>query len=392
MTRRLYLDPNLQLIFAVTLLAVMGVSTIAPVFPEVSRSLDVPPHLVGLLITVFTLPGIVLTPIMGILADRFGRKQVLVPSLLLFALAGGACSLARDFQLLLLLRFFQGMGAASLGSLNVTLIGDLFPPGERTAAMGYNASVLSMGTAAYPALGGTLALLGWHVPFALPFLGLFVALAVVARLDTVEMPARAALRTYLRGAVRGMGQRRVVGLFLISAVTFVILYGAYLLFIPLLLEARFGSTPLVIGLIMSIGSLSTALTAARLGALARVSSEETLITTAFLLYGLSMAVVPWVPYEWLMLAPVALFGFAQGINYPSVQTLLAGLAPTEQRGVFMSMNGMVLRLGQTLGPVIMAGAFAWGGMPVVFYLATALCLAVFLVIPVLLGTRPAAGG
>ncbi|MGD2123664.1 MAG: MFS transporter, partial [Gemmatimonadota bacterium] len=148
--RPLFLDPNLNIIFGVTLLAVLGVSSIAPVFPTVARELDVAPEAVGLLITVFTMPGIILTPIFGILADRFGRKKILVPALLLFSLAGSSCSLARDFELLLLLRFLQGVGAASLGSLNATLIGDLFSGRRRTEAMGYNASILSVGTAIYP--------------------------------------------------------------------------------------------------------------------------------------------------------------------------------------------------------------------------------------------------
>ena len=103
--RPLFFDPNLNIIFGITLLAVLGVSSVAPVFPSVARELEVSPEAVGLLITVFTLPGIVLTPLFGVLADRLGRKKVLVPALLLFSLAGASCSLARDFQLLLLLRF-----------------------------------------------------------------------------------------------------------------------------------------------------------------------------------------------------------------------------------------------------------------------------------------------
>lgn len=85
------------------------------------------------------------------LADRYGRKKILVPSLMLFGIAGGACMFTRDYHILLICRFFQGTGAASLGALNVTVIGDLYSGKERTTAMGYNASVLSIGTATYPA-------------------------------------------------------------------------------------------------------------------------------------------------------------------------------------------------------------------------------------------------
>lgn len=105
--------------------------------PKVARELDVSAGQVGLLITVFTLPGVVLTPIWGVLSDRYGRKRVLVPSLILFGLAGGACALARDFELLLGLRLLQSVGAA-LGTINITIVGDLYAGRERTAALGYN--------------------------------------------------------------------------------------------------------------------------------------------------------------------------------------------------------------------------------------------------------------
>ena len=96
---KVYRDRNIQIIFGVTLMAVMGVSSIAPVFPRLVQELGVTTGQIGLLITFFTLPGIFLAPVLGLLADRFGRKRVLGPSLFLFALAGAACAFTNDFSL-----------------------------------------------------------------------------------------------------------------------------------------------------------------------------------------------------------------------------------------------------------------------------------------------------
>ena len=114
-------------------------------------------------------------------------------------------------------------------------------------------------------------------------------------------------------------------------------------------------------------------------------SPERLITYAFALYALSFLAIPFLPGHWLVAIPVALFGVAQGMNYPVVMSLLAGLAPTEHRAIFMSANGMVLRVGQTLGPLIMAGVFAWGGMTWVFYAAMGICIGMFFFLPSMLG-------
>jgi predicted MFS family arabinose efflux permease len=200
----------------------------------------------------------------------------------------------------------------------------------------------------------------------------------------VEVEQGEALGTYLREALAGMKNRKVMGIYLVSVMTFIVLYGAYTTFIPLHLADRFGSTALAIGLIMTVGSLSTAITASNLRFLSRILSPERLITNAFALYALSFLAIPWLPGHWLVALPVALFGVAQGMNYPVVMAVLAGLAPTEHRAIFMSANGMVFRVGQTLGPLIMAGVFAWGGMDGVFYASAGICAGMFVLLPFLI--------
>jgi MFS transporter, ACDE family, multidrug resistance protein len=71
------------------------------------------------------------------------------------------------------------MGASALGTLNVTVIGDIYAGRERSAALGYNSSVLSVGTASYPAIGGALAAFGWFYPFALAFVAIPIGLLVL---------------------------------------------------------------------------------------------------------------------------------------------------------------------------------------------------------------------
>lgn len=379
-----YRDTNLQIIFAVTLIAVLGVSSITPAFPRIIRALGIPPQAIGSLIIAFTLPGVILTPVLGVLADQFGRKKILVPSLMLFAIAGGACFFARDFSLLLALRFLQGVGAASLGSINVTIIGDLYAAKERTAAMGYNASVLSVGTASYPAVGGALATLGWYYPFILPLVAVPVGLLVLFGLKNPEPKNEQGFKEYLRDAWKSIRKRQVIGLFLASVITFIIVYGPYLTYFPLLIEASFAAPPVIIGLIMSSSSLTTALTSSQLGRLARAFSEPTLIKAGCVLYALALVITPFVRDLWLLLIPAVIFGIAQGINIPSIQTLLAGFAPVKQRAALMSVNGMVLRLGQTLGPLVMGVVFTFGGIGSAFYAGAGFAVAMLILVAIMI--------
>ncbi len=365
-------------------MAVLGVASIAPAFPKIMDGLGITPREVGLLITVFTFPGIFLTPVFGVLADRFGRKKILVPGLFVFAFAGVACGLSRDFEVLLAFRFLQGVGASPLASLSGTIIGDLYSGRDRSAAMGYNASVLSIGTASYPAIGGALAMAAWYYPFFLPLLAVPVGIVAIFFLKNPEPPAAHGFGEYFRGAVKVINNRHVMGLFLVSIATFVILYGSLLTYFPLLLAGKFGASSFKIGLITSFMSVTTGLTSTQMGRLTRTFSEATLIGTAFILYALALAMIPLIPRTEFFLIPMLIYGLGQGINIPSIMSAMAGLAPMEHRGVLMSVNGMVLRVGQTLGPLVMGVVYIIWGTSGTFYAGALLAVLVFAVIFIVL--------
>lgn len=358
-------------------MAVLGASSVSPALPEVARELGVSSGQVGLLITVFTLPGVALTPIWGVLSDRYGRKRVLVPSLILFGLAGGACALARDFELLLGLRTLQGVGAAALGAINVTIVGDLYSGHERTTAMGYNSSVMSTATAAYPAIGGVLAALGWYYPFALPLLAVPIGLLVLFSLHNPEPSGSGSLKEYFGSVLEHVKHWRVVGLFTASLVTFTMLYGALLTYLPILLDDSFGVGPLLAGVIGSSASVWSALTATQLGRLTSVLPEKRLVEISFVLYAVALCLMPLMPSVWLIFVPTAIFGVAHGINLPNILSLLTGSASDEDRGAMMSLNGTILRLGQSLGPVLMSLAAAASSIGGAYFAAAALAITTF---------------
>lgn len=370
----LYRDRNLQVIFGVTLMAVLGVSSITPAFPSIMRELGITGGQVGLLITFFTLPGAILAPFLGVLADRFGRKKILVPSLFLFAIAGTACTFIRDFNVLLAMRAFQGIGAAGLGSINITIIGDLYSGRQRTEAMGLNASVLSIGVAAYPLIGGALALLGWYYPFTLSIIAVPIGIVALTLLKNPEPRNFQGLREYLSGTWGYLKNIEVAGLFAAGILTFVILYGAFLTYFALLLGETFGASPLIIGLIMSSMSLTTAFVSWQLGRINRWFSLMTIIKLSFVIYALALLLIPLMPNLWSLLIPSIIFGIAMGANMPSIQTAVAELAPLEYRAAFMSINSTMLRLGQTIGPPLMGLLYIYRGLDSTFFTAAALAL------------------
>lgn len=129
---------------------------------------------------------------------------------------------------------------------------------------------------------------------------------------------------------------------------------------------------------MSSMGLTTAAISSQFGKLTKRFSKKTLIKAAFVIYAIALFIIPFVPNLWLFLIPTIIFGVAQGVNVPSIQTLLAEFAPLEYRAAFMSINGMVIRVGQTLGPLLMGASFLIWGFEGTFFVSAGLSIAMFI--------------
>lgn len=374
------IEKNKIIIFGVTLIAVMGIASITPAFPGIIKYFGISTQQVGWLIAAFTLPGIFLTPVSGILADRYGRKVVLVPALFVFGIAGFLCSFMRDFHSLLALLFIEGIGAAGLSSINITLIGDLYTGEKRTALMGYNASILSIGTAAYPALGGFLAAFGWQYIFYLPLFALPLGVFVIFGLNNPEPKDQQGMGEYFRRIWKNINQRSVWGLFLVNILVFVLLYGAYLTYFPILLSERLNASSVQIGLMMSIMSLVTAAISSQLGRINKRFESKTILLVGASFYFLSMLSLL-ISQSWIqVICSVMVFGLGHGLLVPSIQNLLVGFASIKERAAFMSVNSMVLRIGQTTGPLLIGVFYAIGSLQASFIAGAVVALIMFGVI------------
>ena len=377
--RKIYLDTNLQIIFGITLTYIMGVASITPAFPSIVKDLEISAKDVGLLISVFSFPGILLTPFLGVVADRWGRKKIIIPFLMLFGIAGGLCFFVRDFKLLLILRLIQGIGAAPLGSLTVTIIGDLYSGKELVAAMGYNSSIRSIGSAAYPAIGGALAMIGWHYPFILPVMAVPIGFLVLSTLKVPEPENKLHIREHLNIVWKKLRNRRIAGLLIIGIIIFVMLFGSYMTYFPLLLGNSFAASPLIIGLFMAGVSLLAAFTSSQLGKITSFFSERTILKISFVLYALALSIIPFIPRIELFFIPILIFGIAHGMSIPVIQALFAGAAPLKYRATFMSISGMTFRVGQTLGPFLMGLVIGFWGIGGVFYAGAGLSIAMLII-------------
>lgn len=360
-------DGNFRILMAVTFLAVMGVSSVTPALPTMMEALAVHPADIGWVVTAFALGGAISTPVSGVLADRLGRRRVLAPALLFFGLAGLACGLAQSFPQLLLLRFLQGVGAGPLNTMTFTMAGDMYDGRRRVMAMGILGMTISIGSATASLAGGLTASAGWRWIFVMPILALACWWLVHYKMDVSDPEvSRAGMAAYLRQVAGLLASWRTVGLLVATFFVFILLFGAYLTYVPVMLHLRMAAAPHIIGLAMTVVTAFIALGSAQIGRLTARLGSRGLIIAGFGLYCVSMLGLAWTSSYWTLLASLGLLGLGHGMILPSIMNLLSDLAPPELRAALMSVNALILRLSQTVAPVALGLVMLFGGIRDVF--------------------------
>jgi MFS transporter, DHA2 family, methylenomycin A resistance protein len=124
--------------------------------PTIQRELDVDPGNLLWVVNAYVLALASLILVGGTLGDRYGRKRVFLIGLAIFTAMSAACALSTDESALIAARAAQGVGAALVAPLSLSILVDAYPPERRTAAIGIWAAAAGLGFGAGPVVGGIL--------------------------------------------------------------------------------------------------------------------------------------------------------------------------------------------------------------------------------------------
>ncbi len=150
-----------------------GFGVVLPLLPFWAERLGAGPVGVGLVLTIYALAQFIFTPALGALSDRYGRRPIIIASLLIEALSLALSAVAGSLAILLIARFIGGLGASNIGSAQA-VVADVTPVERRAQGMGLIGAAIGLGFVVGPALGGLLAPRGAGVPF---WVAMIVALA-----------------------------------------------------------------------------------------------------------------------------------------------------------------------------------------------------------------------
>ena len=349
-------------IFITLLIDVMGWGLIIPVMPDLIAQLknisinEASPYGAWLL-SVYAITQFLFAPVIGNLSDKYGRRPVLLASLLGFGIDYIFLALAPSYGWLFAGRIIAGITGASFTTATA-YIADVSTPETRAKNFGMIGAAFGLGFVLGPALGGLLAGLGTRVPFyAAAILCLLNCLYGYFVLpESLSKENRRAFhwkRANPLGSLQLLKRNPAIGGL---AISFFLIYlaaqavqGNWNFFTIY----RFGWSEKMVGISLAVVGL---LVGAVQGGLIRVINprlgNEKSIYLGLLLYSLGLVLFAFATQGWMMfvfLIPYCLGGIAG----PALQSILAGHVTSNEQGELQGALTSLMSLTTIIGPLIM---------------------------------------
>lgn len=171
----------LAVLFIGVLMGALDIAIVAPALPAVQAQFGVGDRMLAWTFSIYVLFNLIGTPLWAKLSDVSGRRAIYVLDVLIFAIGSLVVALAPSFEVVLLGRGLQGLGAGGIFPVASAVIGDTFPVEKRGAALGLIGAVFGLAFLIGPILGGILlGAFGWRSLFLinLPIAAVVIALSL----------------------------------------------------------------------------------------------------------------------------------------------------------------------------------------------------------------------
>jgi MFS transporter, ACDE family, multidrug resistance protein len=357
----------LGIVYAASIALMMGVNFIQPALPALVQPFHVSDAQLSWIMTVFTAPAIVLSPLFGVVADLYGRRLLLALGLIAFGLFGTAMAFAPNFGWLLAFRTLQGVGFSAVIPLTIVLIGDLLEGDSEVGGQGLKVFLDRIGYLVFPPLGGLLAAVAWFWPFVFYVLTVPVGLAAFFWMPETRGKSSERTMAYLSDVLRLTRHPRLLIAFSAGFLRFFLDYG-FLTYFPLFLVRTHGISTATAGLLYVFFSVGAMITSSQAGRIAAGRDKANILFLAFVVSGAAVLAVPVLPGLLLVGSALFFYGLANGVISPMQKSLLTQNAPTELRGGIVSFDRLIQQVSKTTSTSIVGLLLVSAELPTIFWL------------------------
>ena len=390
------------ILFIVIVFSTMGFGLVLPPFIFVAQNFGASPMFAAFIISTFAMGQFIATPIWGKLSDKYGRKPILVWTMLGSALAYALMAWADvsgNIWLLLASRLFTGLMAGNFAAATA-YVTDITPPEKRAQGMGLVGGAISLGFMAGPAIGGVMsgntaetASLFW--PSTLASVVSLITMVAIASFLKESLPAekRAATAASSSNSAEGEGSfRHILSRPILAPM---VLMGFLVLFamtnfettFPLWSNAAFGWGPRQIGFIfMYLGFVVMVTQVFIVGRLAPIFGEGRLLQMAVGSYIFGLLFMAFVPFNFdsprwdVMIFGITFTAIGGAIFNTAATSWVSKQAGEQERGAVLGLFQSAGWLGRSVGPTVSGFLFQTFGTNSPLFAGALLMAPVFMIV------------
>jgi len=351
-------------IFVTIFIDMLGFGIIIPILPIFSKELGAENYQVGLIAMSYPVMNFLFAPFWGSLSDRYGRRPVILGSVLITTVAYLIFSQATGLWKLLVSRAMSGIGSANL-SVAQAYVADVSKPEERAKSMGLIGAAFGLGFIIGPTAGGYLKSMSsyGHVDWvgygaaAICLVNLLLAFFFLP--ESLKEKKKDLIFNFrvVSGIVQELRRPVIRELLLINFI-FITAFMIMQIASSLFWREAIGLTEIQMGYMFAfIGALTVVVQGGLVGRAVKYFGEYRLVTIGSVLSIVAFAMIPWVtpttfiPFE---LIAFALLALANGCITPSITSLLSKSAEAKE-------IGQVLGVNQSFGSLARAAGMALSG-------------------------------
>jgi MFS family permease len=351
------------LLMLISCLAVLGAVLLAPVLPSMQEHFAGTPGATALVPVTLTIPALMiglLAPFAGSIVDHFGRKRLLVGSLVVYAAFGTAPLWLDTLPAIVLSRAGVGLTEAAIMTCSTTLIADYFTGEKRDRWLGLQTVFTAVAATLFFAVGGGLGSVSWRAPFWLYASSLLFAVLAARLLWQPTTPA------YTEAAARKQALPPVPWATLLAPLA-VTLFGGVIFYTPIVelsyaLDGVGVKAVSTIGAISAVASAATATGAFLFGRFSH-RGTGTLLPIAFGLAGLGLLVIGVASTAPVVAVGAVVASGGTGLMLPTLLTWALSTLTFEQRGRGTGLWTASMFIGQFICPLLVLGlSAATGGL------------------------------
>lgn len=358
----------LTFIIVTVFLDFVGIGILIPVLPYIVTSFGGGAITVGLLATSYSAAQFLAGPLLGALSDRFGRRPILILSVLGSGIAYIAFGLAHALWILFAARLVDGLTGANFTAAQA-YVADVTPPESRAKSFGLIGAALGVGFIIGPALGGLLSHFGLQAPafgaaalsITAAAFGFFVLPESLPRARRTTAPLSLSSLDPFRligDAVRRPGLRGIFGA--VFAVGFAL--SGFRTNFAVLTAVRYGLGPGSTGAFLTYAGVISVVMQG--GVLRRISGrwpDRRLAEVGLVIMALGLAGLAVAPAVWALYVALLFFGVGSALSTPTLSAVISGGAPATEQGAVLGASQAIQSLSFILGPLWAGAVFDWWG-------------------------------